>query len=187
MVECIGIAVEDGASVLVGLEGLSVTRVHKDQAGRRVVSLATTQETARACPSCGVLAEHVKEVVTTRPRDLPWPGGPVRLSWTKRRWYCRERCCPRASFTESLPVLPARERLTARLRAEADNTTEAGTTGARYTSNGSTLIGECSIVECLVRRLCPASWAGSVSWQRSHACSSGYGPAAVRGDRGGPS
>jgi hypothetical protein len=36
----------------------------------------------------------------------------------KRRWRCKERLCPQASFTESLPAVRARSRLTTRLRAE---------------------------------------------------------------------
>ena len=57
-------------------------------------------------------------VVRTRPRDLPWPT-PARLQWRKRRWRCRQPDCPRASFAESIPQLPPRARLTARLRAAA--------------------------------------------------------------------
>jgi hypothetical protein len=42
----------------------------------------------------------------------------LRLIWHKRRWRCKERLCPRASFTESLPSVRARSRLTTRLRTE---------------------------------------------------------------------
>ena len=42
----------------------------------------------------------------------------MRLIWHKRRWRCKERLCPRASFTESLPAVRARSRLTTRLRTE---------------------------------------------------------------------
>ena len=42
----------------------------------------------------------------------------MRLVWHKRRWRCRERACPRGSFTESLPAVPARARVTTRLRRE---------------------------------------------------------------------
>jgi hypothetical protein len=41
------------------------------------------------------------------------------LVWVKRRWYCRERLCPPGSFTESLPAVPLRARLTTRLRERA--------------------------------------------------------------------
>jgi transposase len=42
----------------------------------------------------------------------------LRLIWHKRRWRCKERLCPRASFTESLPAVRRRSRLTTRLRTE---------------------------------------------------------------------
>jgi transposase len=42
----------------------------------------------------------------------------LRLIWHKRRWRCKERLCPRASCTESLPAVRARSRLTTRLRVE---------------------------------------------------------------------
>jgi hypothetical protein len=43
----------------------------------------------------------------------------VRLLWHKRRWRCAEPACPRGSFTEALPAVPARSRLTGRLRRSA--------------------------------------------------------------------
>jgi hypothetical protein len=58
-------------------------------------------------------------LVTTRPRDLPLAGRPTSLRWTKRRWACGNTDCPRRSFTESLPTIPSRSRLTSRLRASA--------------------------------------------------------------------
>jgi transposase len=51
-------------------------------------------------------------------QDVPYGQAPLRLVWHKRRWRCREAGCPRGSFTESLPVVPARARVTTRLRAE---------------------------------------------------------------------
>ena len=42
----------------------------------------------------------------------------MRLVWHKRRWRCRERGCPRRSFTESLPAVPAWAMATTRLPKE---------------------------------------------------------------------
>jgi transposase len=87
--------------------------------GARVVRVATADETAAACPRCGVFSTRVKEYVTTRPRDLPRGRDRVLVEWRKRRWYCRERLCPRTSFTESVPAVPAGARITTRLREHA--------------------------------------------------------------------
>jgi hypothetical protein len=59
----------------------------------------------------------VKGSATTRPRDLPYGGSALEFRWHKRRWFCREPRCPRKSSTEQVPQIPARARITARLRA----------------------------------------------------------------------
>lgn len=115
------------ATVLLDLDGLAVERVERAPDGCRVVRVVTADETARACPACGVFSERVKDVVCTRPRDLPYGVNGLRLVWVKRRWYCRERLCGRGSFTESLPAVPARARITTRLRAEAGDRVKEGT------------------------------------------------------------
>jgi len=65
-----------------------------------------------------VLSVSLKALVCTRPRDIPYGTRVLRLIWHKRRWRSKERLCPRASFTESLPAIRARSRLTTRLRTE---------------------------------------------------------------------
>ena len=106
------------ATLLLGLEGLAVQQVELDDDGARVVHVLTDDESAAGCPQCGVLSTSVKGHAMTRPRDVPYGQAPVRLVWHKRRWRCMEAACPRASFTESLPAVPARARLTTRLRTE---------------------------------------------------------------------
>lgn len=101
---------------MLGLEGLAVVRVEREQCGARVVHVVTADETASACPSCGVLSRSVKGSACSRPRDIPYAEAGVRLVWHKRRWRCRERACERRSFTESIPELPPRARVTARLK-----------------------------------------------------------------------
>jgi transposase len=111
-------AQERGATLLLGIEGLAVQRVELEERGARVAHLVTAEESAAACPSCGVVSTSVRGHAVTHPRDLPYGEAPVRLAWHKRRWRCREPQCPRKSFTESLPAVPARARVTTRLRAE---------------------------------------------------------------------
>ncbi|CNG76763.1 ISMsm4%2C transposase [Mycobacterium tuberculosis] len=107
------------ATILLGLEGLAVERVEVDEQGRRVVHVVTADPLARGCRGCGMVATRVKEQVTTRPRDLEVAGEPIRLVWHRRRWVCREPACALGSFTEQVPQIPARARITGRLRERA--------------------------------------------------------------------
>ncbi|MFJ6215660.1 transposase family protein [Streptomyces sp. NPDC092296] len=52
-----------------------------------------TDETARACPACGVFATRVKGSAVTRPRDLPYGESGLESRRHKRRWWCREAGC----------------------------------------------------------------------------------------------
>jgi transposase len=104
------------ATLLLGLEGMAVMRVEVDQDGHRTVHVSTDDESAKACPACGVFATRVKECVVTLPRDLCVGGEPISLRWHKRRWVCRERACPRGSFTEQIGQVGAGMRTTLRLR-----------------------------------------------------------------------
>jgi transposase len=96
---------------------VAVRRVELEPDGSRVVHVVTAEETAAACPECGVFSTSVKQNVTTRPKDLPYGPAPLGLVWHKRRWRCRETACPRATFTEQVPQVPAWARTTGRLRA----------------------------------------------------------------------
>ena len=104
---------------LLGLDGLVADRVELYPDGFPVVHLSTGDERARCCPQCGIRAARVKGWVLTRPRDLPVAGRTTRLRWRKRRWHCDEAGCPRKSFTEQVPQVPARARITVRLRQAA--------------------------------------------------------------------
>src|SRR4051794_9232982 len=111
-------AVERGATLLLGIEGLAVQRVELDPDGARVAHVVTDAEAAAACPSCGVISTSVKGHARTRPRDIPYGDAALRLVWHKRRWRCREAACGRGSFTESLPAVPARAPGTTPLRGQ---------------------------------------------------------------------
>jgi len=70
----------------------------------------------------------------------------VRVTWCRRRRKCEEPGCARGTFTESLPAVPPRCRLTGRLRKLA---------GAEVTERGCTVAGA-------------ARWQ-DVSWPVAHA------------------
>jgi hypothetical protein len=54
-----------------------------------------------------------------RPRDVRRAGDPVDLRWVKQRWKCHNGDCGRRTFTEWLPGVPPRCRVTGRLREQA--------------------------------------------------------------------
>ena len=106
---------DDTTSVLFGLDDhrvLDVVRV-----GDRVVRVVIeTIDREGACPACGVLSARVKDRPLVRLRDLPASGQRVELWCRRRRLACREPACPRGSFTQASAEVPARARVTARLR-----------------------------------------------------------------------
>jgi len=110
--------VTENATVLFGLPGVRVVGVDRRSDGTRVLELATDEDTAAACPSCGIFSTSVKERVTTRPRDIPYGEHRILLRWNKTRWRCREDYCERGSFTESIEQVPRRARTTGRLRTQ---------------------------------------------------------------------
>jgi transposase len=121
----------DTASLLLGLDGLEVERVEAGMGGLRLVYVVTAASAVPACPSCGAVSTRMKGRVATVPRDLACFGAAARLLWLKRRWRCDTAACPRRSFTEAAPAVPARSRLTTRLRRAA---------GAAVADGGRTVI-----------------------------------------------
>jgi transposase len=122
---------QDTASALFGLEGLQVTDVEQDLDGALRVWVVTGHPDAAACPDCGTASDRVHETVVTRPRDVRRAGDTVGLRWVKVRRKCENQQCPRKTFTESVPQLPPRCRITGRLREQAAHeVTERGITPA---------------------------------------------------------
>ncbi len=109
----------DTATVLLGIEGLEVERAELGPGGLRLVYVVSAASVEPTCPDCGVASARCKGRVATAPRDLGCFGGVVRLLWLKRRWRCATPGCPRKSFTEAVPGVARRSRLTTRLRRAA--------------------------------------------------------------------
>jgi transposase len=122
---------EDTASALFGVDGLQVTSVEAAPDGGIEVWVVTACADARACPECGTVSDRVHETVVTRPRDPRRAGDGVDVRWVKLRRTCENHECPRKTFIESVPALPPRCRITARLREQAAHeVTERGITPA---------------------------------------------------------
>lgn len=112
------------------MEGLRVFDADVDADGTVTVWAVTDHSGAARCPGCGTVSARVHEYVLTRPRDLRRGLDEVTVAWCKRRWKCGNERCARRTFTESLPAIPRRCRLTSRLR---------GLLGAEVAGRGCTV------------------------------------------------
>jgi transposase len=110
---------QDTASVLFGVEGLQVTDAQALPDGTVEVWAVTDHLAAAACPDCGSVSGRRHDTVLARPRDVRRGGDPVAVWWVKCRWKCEAPGCLRKTFTERVPQVPPRCRLTARLREQA--------------------------------------------------------------------
>ena len=88
----------NNCDLLVGLDGLHVVGVERDDGGGVRVSVESAPIVV-GCPACGVVASsHGRRVV--RLVDSPCFGRPVDVLWRKRTWECPEPSCPIGTFTE---------------------------------------------------------------------------------------
>ncbi|MCB0949642.1 MAG: ISL3 family transposase [Mycobacterium sp.] len=107
----------DGSSLLLDLDGVVVESVRRLEDGTRLVGVLTAPEWVGICPECGERSSRSKGWVLTSPRDVQvGPDRPV-LRWRKRKWLCPSAVCERTVFTESVPGVPARARVTPRAKA----------------------------------------------------------------------
>jgi transposase len=85
--------------LLVGLDGLHVTAVDRDEDHGRLTVEVESPPSVRGCVVCGVVAHsHGRREVTLV--DAPCFDSPTRLVWRKRTWCCVEPSCPVGVFTE---------------------------------------------------------------------------------------
>ena len=104
---------QDTASVLLGMEGVTVTAAEEGEGGRLLVWVRVSGPAA--CPGCGTVSERVHDRVVTRPRDVRHGSREVDLFLEKRRLACGNGDCPQGTFTEWTPQVPPRCRITRRL------------------------------------------------------------------------
>jgi transposase len=106
---------------LLGVQGVRVVEVEAEaeDGGRLTVWVTTDDPGSAVCPGCGVCSVRVHERVVSWPADVRRAADPVVLVWLKQRWKCQNPECGRATFTEALPQIPPRARLTGRLRDHA--------------------------------------------------------------------
>jgi len=103
----------DRCDLLVGLDGLRVVEVARDDRGALTVTVES-EPAVMGCPTCGVVA-HAHGRVVVDLVDAPAFGRRVRIRWVKRRWVCPDPDCPTATFVEqNAAVASPRATLTVR-------------------------------------------------------------------------
>ena len=132
---------QDRASVLLGVEGVRVVEVDREEDGRVTVWVITSDPDAAVCPDCGTRAGRVHQRVLTGPRDRPQGRDAVDLVWLKYRWKCQNPGCARVTFTEATDQVPARARVSGRLREHA-----------------AELVGELGVAVSVAAGACGLSW-----------------------------
>lgn len=100
--------------VLVGLDEYRVLDAYEADDGALVVTVEVPRREA-PCPHCGTFSGRVKQRTLQQVRDGLCFERPTVLVWRKRRFRCDTPGCVK-TFTESTGQVPARARLTTRLR-----------------------------------------------------------------------
>ncbi len=116
---------QDTASVMLGMEGVTVTEAERGTDGRQAVWARVTAPAA--CPGCGTVSRAVRQYVVTTPKDVRICAEDTDFFLVKRRMWCAEDACPVETFTGSVPQLPPRCAITRRLLEHAgDEVAERG-------------------------------------------------------------
>src|SRR5262245_58990166 len=77
-----------------------------DTTAQITLRVQSTQISA-PCPLCTTPARRIHSDYGRTLADLPWAHYRVSLQLRVRKWFCRNRACPRRIFTERLPTVAA--------------------------------------------------------------------------------
>src|SRR6266704_6022819 len=78
-----------------------------DDTAAQITLRVQSIQTSAPCPLCATPARRIHSDYTRTLADLPWAQYRVRLQLCVRKWFCRNRSCPRRIFTERLPTIAA--------------------------------------------------------------------------------
>ena len=107
----------DRTTLLFALPDFRVLDVTLEPDGSRRVLVESVADEG-CCPGCGVLSGLIRDRPRSRVKDLPHGSVPLVVWVRKRRFACAEVLCERRSFTETSAQLPARARVTTRLKVK---------------------------------------------------------------------
>jgi transposase len=111
------------------------------------------------CPLCAFPAQRIHSHYERTLADLPWAAYRVRLQLRVRKWFCRNRHCPRRIFTERLPTVAApwaRRTLRLAQRLVALGMALGGTAGVRLSSAWDLTVSRNTLLRGLRQQPLPA-------------------------------
>jgi transposase len=78
-----------------------------DETAAQITLRVQSTQISAPCPLCATLARRIHSDYGRTLADLPWAQYRVYLQLRVRKWFCRNRSCPRRIFTERLPTVAA--------------------------------------------------------------------------------
>jgi transposase len=78
-----------------------------DDTTAQITLRVQSTQTNAPCPLCATPARRIHSDYGRTLADLPWAQYRVSLQLRVRKWFCRNRSCPRRIFTERLPTVAA--------------------------------------------------------------------------------
>jgi transposase len=76
-----------------------------DETAAQITLRVQSTQSSAPCPLCATPARRIHSHYERTLADLPWAHYRVRLQLRVRKWFCRNRSCPRRIFTERLPTV----------------------------------------------------------------------------------
>ena len=123
-----------------------------DDATAQITLRVRSTQTSVPCPRCAVPAQRIHSHYARTLADLPWAQYRVCLQLRVRKWFCRNRSCPRRIFTERLPTVAApwaRRTLRLAQRLVALGLALGGTAGVRLSHAWDLLVSRNTLLRGL--------------------------------------
>jgi len=86
---------------------LHIEACEVDETAAQITLRVQSTQSSAPCPLCATPARRIHSDYGRTLADLPWAQYRVYLQIRVRKWFCRNRSCPRRIFTERLPTVAA--------------------------------------------------------------------------------
>jgi transposase len=86
---------------------LHIEACEVDETAVQITLRVQSTQISAPCPLCATPARRIHSDYGRTLADLPWAQYRVCLQLRVRKWFCRNRSCPRRIFTERLPTVAA--------------------------------------------------------------------------------